>query len=432
MVTEVARNASMDFSVSDQISQNGPGPVLPVQPGPNLAPTFADRRCKIQPRERAVTKRTSRFRLNKFHNRPAKPTGQIFDEMMNSQQSNLNNGHNNETGPNSNSTESGPVSNQTGDSPGTDTDSPLVPFKPAGPNNQSDQPTGQSRPLSPKYIKKAVPLWSGLKLPIDQTGSGLKSDRCRPKLELDGLEPEVIYRSVNTKPVLLPEFHPRKRLKKKHVSEVPEVIGVRRIPDGLISPTGEKSEVKTDNFPGIKSEVHPGMAWDEEDKNIKPINLLVNPKSEQTNSPYNIDSKSIKHGIDEVPYDNILTPSPDGGFSPKPYPRQYTATSRSVIGYPCTPGMDSGFDSAPTLTPPTPNPQFLAEERANEQEELEYAKLRKENIYENAAKEAECGIYAPVDIPDGRQLNLLIKRVEKVLIYIMTLTLTIINTLLQR
>ena len=63
--------------------------------------------------------------------------------------------------------------------------------------------------------------------------------------------------------------------------------------------------------------------------------------------------------------------------------------------------MDSGFDSAPTLTPPTPNPQFLAEERANEQEELEYAKLRRENIYENAAKEAECGIYAAVDIPDG-------------------------------
>ena len=331
MVTEVARNASMDFSVSDQISQNGPAHVVPGPPptGPALAPTFADRRCKIQPRERVQSKRTSRFRLNKFHNRPAKPTGQMFEEMMNSQ--NISAGQNPETGPNSNSAESGPVSNQTGDSPGTDTDSPQVPFKPAGAVNQPD-PVNQSRPLSPKYIKKAVPLWSGLKLPIDQTGSGLKSERCRPKLELDGLEPEVIYRSVNQKPLLLPEFHPRKRLKKKHVSEVPDPIGVRRIPEGLISPKGEKPEVKSDTFSGMKSEVIPGMPWDEEDKNVKPINLLVNPKPDQTNSPY-MDAKSIKHGIEEEPYDNILTPSPDGGFSPKPYVnlRPYTATSRSAI-----------------------------------------------------------------------------------------------------
>ena len=80
-------------------------------------------------------------------------------------------------------------------------------------------------------------IWSGLKLPIDSTGSNLKSDKCRPKLQLDGLEPEVLYRTCSDssplEKILFPEFRPRKRLKKSYVTEEPEPLGVKRLPEEL-------------------------------------------------------------------------------------------------------------------------------------------------------------------------------------------------------
>ena len=120
-------------------------------------------------------------------------------------------------------------------------------------------------------------IWSGLKLPIDLTGSNLKSDKCRPKLQLDGLDPEVVYRTGNDAPlekIIFPEFRPRKRLKKMGVSEESDPIGVKRIPEKLLWET-EKREPGNLEISGNQVKSEP-MEW--ENDGVAQISLCMSEK----------------------------------------------------------------------------------------------------------------------------------------------------------
>lgn len=296
VVLEVARNASMDFSPNRPLPSNpsptnqNPSATPNCNSNPDLAPTFTDRRCKVPFREKIGQKRAARWnRLNKFHNRNIDSSGgnrtdAMFDEMINAQNlGNVSNGGGGDHPSSGGNTggDSGPPTNLTSnatESPVTDTDSPQV--QSAKNQLKSDDASNSQlhsiRPLSPKYVKESVEIWSGLKLPIDSTGSNLKSDKCRPKLQLDGLDPEVVYRTANdTTPlekILFPEFRPRKRLKKMHVTEESEPIGVKRLPDELRFGEDSHDHVGHDLTNNIDIKPEPDMDWDS-DRIIKPIVL---------------------------------------------------------------------------------------------------------------------------------------------------------------
>ena len=75
------------------------------------------------------------------------------------------------------------------------------------------------------------------------TGDSLKNQKCRPVLRLDGLEPEIFYRKRPENTLLTSEFLPRKRLKRGHIRETPDPIGIERLPPDS-EPTQEELKPK--------------------------------------------------------------------------------------------------------------------------------------------------------------------------------------------
>ena len=426
VVMEVARNASIDFTPTPHAASPLPtqppaAPQLASQP-PKLASTFNDRRCKIPTRDKIGSKRTARWhRLNKFHSRniPAGRggTGSEFDEMLNAQNGLPPGGGDNGNGGvvnAANGGDSGPPTNQTSnESPGSNpTDSPQV--------RNSPKDDFLTRPLSPKFVKESVEIWAGLKLPIDETGLKLKSDKCRPRLQLDGLEPEIVYRTANdTSPIeriLFPEFRPRKRLKKSTVSEECDPVGIRRLPDELafadeMEQSGNEETETQHSQPAVKPEP---IDWERED--IKPPVITLGSQSVSEVKPFN---PAMVNGIsdpvlpkkpkfeEQDPYCHVLTPSPDSPMgSGKHVPRdayhrtRYMPVKPSVVPtrLPKSPS-DWPIDSTPTLTPPTPNDPHPVIPDDNYDLGNDSGKLKVKTIYESAEEHAQSGIYAPVRIP---------------------------------
>ena len=106
--------------------------------------------------------------------------------------------------------------------------------------NKDDCPASpySVEPPSPKFVEEKVEVWAGLCLPLSEntkdgtgsnTGNNLKTTKCLPVLQLDGLEPEVIYRRPEDD-LIFAEFLPRKRLKRREISEKSEQIGIKRLP----------------------------------------------------------------------------------------------------------------------------------------------------------------------------------------------------------
>ena len=252
-------------------------------------------------------------------------------------------------------------------------------------------------PPSPKWVEEKVEIWVGLKLPLDATGSTLKSDRCRPKLELDGLDPEVVYRKrhesrCSVDSLIFSEFKPRKRLKRGHISEEQEPLGIKRLAPESEPQPGELDQanfLSSDLSNGGKTEPkHEDFAFGNDDGPEQRITLKQEPQK-RNESKYSY----IDYGV--------LTPSPEqkpcGGLDDGvDYPgrlfrpihekhHHHHQLSRTK------PTIDASVDSmASTLTPPTPKQDYEKTEK-----EKDVRLSRRKSTYELAEEKAQFGVYAP-------------------------------------
>lgn len=315
VVREVAKNAAIDMN-----------PRVPTVPGhapeavTEIAPSFDDRRCRRLVKN--LTKRPARWARHKspFHKRNSdspRRNDMMFEDIVNQDL---------------NAPESNPPTNST-------TQSSNSPTTPTDVDDVKDQ---LLQPPSPIYYRPTVPSWNGLKFPIDSTGQGLKTDRCRPKLEVDDIANDsMLFSSVNRSTFdMFPEFKPRKRLKKSRISEVNDFQPPRRAPAEAIF---DLSPVKTEPSPFDSSSM----------MDHNPISLtkaIVNGYAE----------KKPKDEPDDNPYVNILTPSPDdpSAFGVKPRYTRIRHPSPSHLTTRLT-HKDTEFltDTSFMLTPPGPEPE---------------------------------------------------------------------------
>ena len=228
--------------------------------------------------------------------------------------------------------------------------------------NKEEEREKFEEPPSPKWVQEKVDVWVGLKLPLDATGSTLKSESCRPKLELDGLEPEVIYQKrhenrTSVDSLIFSEFKPRKRLKRSTICEEQEPIGIKRLaPESQPQP----GELK----PPIKKQNEDLYEWD---VSHKPIGIV-------NSDPYK------GYGV--------LTPSPEQASDDRP-----SESVRPKMVPKSKPPKEPIIDSMmSTLTPPTPKQDF---ERDGWRSEKDARLTRRKSTYELAEEKAQFGVYAP-------------------------------------
>ena len=246
-----------------------------------------------------------------------------------------------------------------------------------------------AEPPSPKFVEEKVEVWAGLCLPLSDskdgsnTGNHFKTTKCLPVLQLDGLEPEVVYQRPEDN-LIFAEFLPRKRLKRSAISEKSEPLGIKRLPVES-QPTKEELGVGDSGSTSFKT-----------DRQIKTEpNYEKNIDDSYTaNDEY---SMGLGYGS------GILTPSPEQKMDEaSPYTRYqpvkkpiYKAASPGIAVYGKKVGLELGDPNHPssTLTPPTPK---MSTDVDIDIEEV--PRSRRKSTYELAEEKAKLGLYAPFKV----------------------------------
>lgn len=362
-VVSVAQFASRDFS-NAQNQFTG-----------TLATSFSDERSKPKPvAPKSDQTKKQKFRLSSFHkmNQSNCQAEQMFDQLLGDQ--NQNNGGNS-TAPQTPS--DSPATGPTGAKTEPKDDEPLSPV--------SDSPP------SPKFVEEKVEIWSGLKLPVDETGKNLKTDACRPVLTLDGaLEQETFYPKPDGEATLVfDEFLPRKRLKRNHINEKSDPIGIKQLPIGF-EPTRE--ELNGPKLPDLKSEPGGPTGRSEQFSDIydSADNPRISLKSEIKTDP------EMMTCPDDY---GILTPETPGDESGDTNIIQRYRPIRNPDKKVPPPNIGDPNLQTSTLTPPTPKPSDWADRTEDALDHDFDSRPRKGHSRVRApADESNNGVYASYKI----------------------------------
>ena len=342
-VMSLTQHASRDVLPDCQNNTSFPGAQSPYQPIEKLRPTP---RTSLTPN----VDKSKKFRLSTFHK---KQNQDRFDQFCDQGQVEL-------IQPTNQSSEVTPTSS--------------APTSVKAETKEEEKEKFEEPP-SPKWVEEKVEIWVGLKLPMDATGSTLKSDRCRPKLELDGLDPEIVYQkrhesrsSVDS--LIFSEFKPRKRLKRGHITEEQEPLGIKRL-----APESEPQPGELNVFEK-KNDHKEDFTFGNDDIETR-ITLKQEPK--KGDNKFN---SYIDYGV--------LTPSPEQKSDDVDYTQRFTPVPPPMRN-PKKPSVDSTLDSmASTLTPPTPKQDY---EKTEKEKDIRLS--RRKSTYELAEEKAQFGVYAP-------------------------------------